>query len=220
MTDGEMEKLLQNRAPLFAPEPEGNFASYRESLVSYFREVCAVNLLPTTRVVDQLFKPHLNGYSKTNHTYYPVYAVNYGGQITKDFASILENLTGTSQLKRLTFDAWNSHDPSRPLIAIEETKKWCPACFQAMACEERRLHDPLFWSVKGVEICPLHSIFLERRCPHCGKKSFPMLISTDVAGFCPSCHGWLGSNGREIVKNSDETFKYYDWVANAYFASS
>jgi len=215
MTDEELEKLILNRAPLFAPEPEGDFGSYRESLVSYLRAVCAANFLSSARVIDQVIRSRLKSYCNPGHHNYPVYALNHGGQITQEFTKILEDLTGKALLERLSLNAWNVSDLAKPLIAIEREKKWCPACYQTMVREDRRLHDPLIWSVKGVEICPLHSTFLERRCPHCGKESFAMLVGTDVAGFCPSCQWWLGSNGREIGTTSDETFKYYDWVAKA-----
>lgn len=209
----EIDYRLPLRSALIPVATEGQGTSKREALTSVLSAICANNALSIKSVLKHLpFSPS-SSYIKQVSSEYPVYVANFGGKVTSEVSRIFEQATGLRDLNQHSLFAWNSGNPSAPIIALDKFKKWCPACYADSVAADCRPYVQLCWLIQGVEICPVHCTKLETHCSNCGNGDFSFLRNHDVAGFCPKCLAWLGEHPRHLPTVGDENLQYQWWVA-------
>lgn len=205
---------LPPRLPMILPAAICSSGPATEAMTSVFRGICEANHLAMRAVIKQLPFVGTSAYLSNASSEYPLYAANHGIKVTNDIHTVIETLTGYEAAQAHSFAKWNARDPARPIIALSNFRKWCPACYLDDALSEKRIYDRLAWMPKGVEVCVRHGTRLESSCLNCGKKSFSFIRNDDVAGYCPKCHVWLGGVGRTYPSDHDEQVRYRWWVAN------
>ncbi len=77
----------------------------------------------------------------------------------------LEELTCIKNLSFLTMQPWKGI--ISPYMLIRKEKYWCPTCYSEMKEKFGFVYDPLIWSLKVIETCPIHNTFLAKICPSC-----------------------------------------------------
>jgi hypothetical protein len=87
------------------------------------------------------------------------------------FAARLAELTHQPEVARLGL-GWMC-DVVTVQEAIKKHCAWCPRCLKDSLQGRRPAYVPLLWSIKAVEVCPLHGVPLRSSCAHCGT-AFPM----------------------------------------------
>lgn len=207
--------VIPPRTPYFSVCPTGSGTANRESLASVFRGMCEANQLSMRSVLHDVTTERVRSYLALSPSEYPLYAANFGAQITEDVATVLFELSGIAGATGHSFTNWNSRDRARPIVAVDRFHKWCPCCYSADLRENHRVHDRLAWAAQGVELCIRHGVLLETRCEWCGREDFAFIRNRDVAGFCQSCGRWLGGSSRPFPPELDEGARYKWWVARA-----
>lgn len=210
--------LLPARTTLLPIEPINPESSTRESLSSYFRRLCAANGLRVSRVFSMLILPCLSGASPSvKRSGYPAYDyrwVNGNGKSSTEWTEILETLTRSNGLRRLTLLDWSERS-AKSIVLLERHRKWCPTCYQQAVDRGEPVYDQLAWTIRGFDCCPEHGVPLENICPHCHKGPFHYLTGNDVAGFCPHCHKWLGSHTEVSRDRHGNVDTYSLWTAQS-----
>jgi hypothetical protein len=122
----------------------------------------------------------------------------------------LEVLTSVEKIKHLSFFQLKAVLTNQSLIKV--CKAWCPLCLDVWRKEKRTIYEPLIWAVKVVNICLIHSIYLENKCRNCSTHIY-FLERTIRIGFCPKCNTWLGRQSeKDINKCSETDFDWQKWV--------
>lgn len=76
-----------------------------------------------------------------------------------------------------------------PLIRPKQA--WCSECLSEFREKRHGIYQPLLWSIRDVNACPVHGIELTTRCFVCAKEHKP-LTRYQWNGCCPRCATWLG----------------------------
>jgi len=204
---------LPPRFPLILPPAICSSGPATEAMTSVFRGICETNHLAMRAVIKQMSFVGTSRYLPLVSCEYPLYAANHGIKVTNDIHTVIETLTGYEAAQAHSFAPWNARDPARPIVSLNDFRKWCPACYLDDALSENRIYDRLAWMPKGVELCTEHGTRLESSCLNCGNNSFSFIRNNDVAGYCPKCHAWLGGAGRTYPRDHDEQVRYRWWIA-------
>jgi transcriptional regulator with XRE-family HTH domain len=98
---------------------------------------------------------------------------------------------------------------------IRRTKAWCPLCYDEWRRHNKRLYEPLMWSLEVVTVCRYHQCPLEMRCPHCNRNSF-FLAPYARPGHCSYCQLWLGEVSEQGFQCSvvDDEHRWQYWIAD------
>lgn len=103
----------------------------------------------------------------------------------------LTEMTGQSDLDLLTLL------PLRGLVANRSlTKKghrYCPCCLEQDKQHGVAPHFRLLWSMRAVNVCPVHQTTLISGCRHCGKPVQLLCGRAGLVGWCSHCGHFLGS---------------------------
>ena len=179
---------------LFGAVPIGCGRGDVESLTGFFARLCLSRFVKATRVVRAFVLDRCPSDLLPSH---PLRVGNFLSRHSSrldlqsdsalPFATALEDLTGISDLHRLSFSA------CVPLLDLgslrylgRHRKRWCPACLAASVSDGSPPHEPLLWRFALVERCPIHRLELLDRCPVCAR--FQPLITQGVpVGHCVYC---------------------------------
>ncbi len=112
-------------------------------------------------------------------------------QTAAEAVAILEKLSSVAGLDALTLLKFGK-SVAGPLIRPKQA--WCSECLSEFREKRHGIYQPLLWSVRDVNACPLHGIELKTRCTVCAKEHKP-LTRYRWNGCCPRCDTWLGSKG-------------------------
>ncbi len=200
---------------LVATAPVRRTGPWRESLLSLFIRCCAENQLAPRQVLAKLIVPAMNKQYFRASDNYPTQATNFGGSTTVEFAGAFGMLTGQSDLRTLTLDIFNANSAKRQIVAVDFNRRWCPACYQESTDAGATVYDQLIWSIKHVDVCRLHNVYLESHCRHCNKLRTNKVSSFEVLGFCQHCKKWLGWKGKPFLRALDAHTEFQDWCAAA-----
>ena len=201
---------IPSRSRLFPLKPIGIGTPYVESLTSYLTRLAeAHTVLVGVLVLEEIKSVISKQYKSRDLFCIKQYtgAINGTGVIANDLAQALEQLTLRQDLTLLTLLKWSQVFPKRQLT--RSVKTWCPKCYQDWLSQNRVIYDPLLWSFDLVNICSIHKIYLQTRCPHCLPELTP-LATNSRPGYCSNCRQWLGQNNiSDISIIEDQRWQTY-----------
>ena len=146
---------------------------------------------------------------------FPTHTTNFGGMTTSDFVAAFSKFTGQENLQSLTLDIFNHSVSKKQLVAVDRNRKWCPACYQESAEAEAIVYDQLIWSIKHVDVCRIHNVYLESSCRACKRPRTNKVSSFEVIGMCQHCREWLGWSGKPFARSFDSQTEFQDWCTGA-----
>ncbi|MGX1199218.1 transcriptional regulator with XRE-family HTH domain [Parvibaculum sp. MBR-TMA-1.3b-4.2] len=116
------------------------------------------------------------------------------GTPSQALISAIEELTGLSQLSRLTLSSYKPFLPSKG--QGNQPRKWCPLCLN----EQRLLgavYSKLAWEISTTPACIHHGVRLVSACSFCGGYigHRSQYYTHSRLGFCRKCKSWLGGDG-------------------------
>jgi len=175
--------------PLLGVDPIGRNTLVVESLLSWFIRLAREHAVSPRALLKDAIGQYVPGIASLCYaSFYRRHAatVNGLGRYAALFAGALAELSGTTGLRQHTLLPW------RPVLAtqgsplISPTQRWCPHCLADMIDSGVDPYRPLLWSVRIVEICPLHKLALQRLCPHCGVLQ-PVIPRWPDIVYCDTC---------------------------------
>jgi hypothetical protein len=205
------------RSRLYHLSPCGVGTSWVESLTSYINRLAwmyrvSSRLLVAQEIVPQLSSefqiPSLTKLSTFSRS--SAMSLNGIGDMADEWATILERLTGRSDLHRLTLRSWLGELPSRG--HLWKTPAWCPVCYTEWREQKLPLYQPLLWMLQLVTTCSRHQVLLEDRCPSC-QKCQSLRTRKSTPGHCTQCQTWLGKPLGVVVEQ--ETLDWQEWVIHS-----
>lgn len=180
------------RSRLYQLEPIGIGTPYVESLTSFIIRLAEAHCLLPRTLINEIIAPQLQKVFVKRCTsrglgalFEKAKTINSNGNIARDFIQALESLTFHENLQLLTLLSWSDVIVSKGLFRSH--KAWCSACYQEWFTKDTIIYEPLIWSIKAVEICPKHNIYLSDTCHHCHEK-LPLLTWHSRLRFCSKCH--------------------------------
>lgn len=201
------EKPVFERSYLYSLEPIGIGTIYTESLTSYIsrlankHNITVYNLITKIILYVCLVKKNLPApafYSWYTHSY----SLNGFSKNSFIFVSAIAELTKREDLSKLTLNSWVQMFSAEELF--KHDKYYCPACYQDQKNNNIDLYDPLLFSLKLVNMCPLHKVKLLSKCIYedCQKPQL-LLASNSLIGYCQHCYRWLGKEVFDLEKPTE-----------------
>ena len=202
---------------LFSLEPIGVGTATVESLTSYLARLAeahsvTVGTLVGEVIAEELGKEYLLRSSKHGGSrfYEQASALNGSGKQAADLSSALLRLTGCD-VSPLTLQSWRTILPATKLL--RNKKAWCPICLENWKQNQQLIYEPLIWYFKLSNICILHNVVLNTRCPLC-ESEIPVLSRKSRNGYCSYCGCWLGSPKAYTPKTESSNFLWYHFVVS------
>ena len=216
---GKFQTLdIPSRSRLYGLEPRGMETVWSESLTSYINRLGWAHRVSPGELVAQELLPHLGSdypsYQLTAFCRHPAIVLHGNGEQARKWSTLLERLTGQSDLSHLTLQRWIGNLSSRG--QLQRNPAWCSACYMQWREQEVPVYQPLLWQYQVVSICAKHKQPLETYCPQCHR--FQSVISTKrfQPGACTQCGAWLGvSAGTQSQRVNDEEAAWQQWVLHA-----
>lgn len=205
---------LNDRSYLYRIPPIGIETPSVESLTSLITRLSEAHCVPTSVLISKTISPALKKiFLKSKDSrglrafFNRSHALNGYGDMAEDFIQALERLAFQNNLQFLTLSNWKGVLVEKGLL--RNIKVWCPLCYQEYRNSKKTVYDHLLWTIKEVNVCPVHQHPLQVTCPHCGREN--TWLTWDIrVGYCPNCQCWLGTNYRDVSSNISE----WDlWVA-------
>lgn len=196
--DDDVSVIDWNTTKLFSMGPQGLGTSRVEGLSGYISRLSTEHCTTTGRLFAEMFTPYLNKYYLNeilkrggNGFYDSAHMINGSSIAAEQFSTMLNELTGMSNLQELTLLRFANIIPQRGLLRPVRT--WCPECYEEMVKSTSAIvYDPLVWSIRAVSICTKHLALLMEVCPGCTRPNL-MMDRRSSPGFCSHCNAWLGS---------------------------
>ena len=172
---------------LFSLPPIGVGTAQIESLTSYLARLAeahsvTVGTLVGEVIAEELRKVYLLRSSKHGGSrfYEQASGLNGSGKQATDLSSALFRLTGCD-VSSLTLQSWRDILPAIKLL--RNKKAWCPICLENWRDNHQTIYEPLIWYFKLSNVCNLHNIVLNTRCPLC-ESEIPVLSRKSRNGYC------------------------------------
>lgn len=197
------EPAVPPRSKCFHLQPMGFGTGYVECLTSYFSRLAVEHSVSAGALTHRIMIPRNAGKRnmfscavscRVSRLRCPTSGINSLGSMAARFASVVEELTGRSDLHYLTMLTWRELLP--PQLLTRGMGAWCPHCINEWRETGRSVYIPLLWTLEIVKHCPLHQSPLQLMCPHC-KAPQPFIAQLSPNGFCARCKRWLGKAVRE-----------------------
>lgn len=188
---------LPPRSRFYRLEPVGIGSAWVESLTSYFTRLAQAHSVQLSTLTFYEMLPllglqHVN--SLDAHVWRSSASINTVGEVARNWAAVLNTLTGRADLQLLTLRPWAAALHARGLSRGE--KAWCPRCYEEWRTTDQPVYDPLAWSIASVQHCLKHGVALVKTCPACSRRVSP-LTTHSRPGMCPYCGQWLGRPARD-----------------------
>ena len=191
---------LPKRSHLYHLQPIGVGSAYVESLTGYIARLAEAHSVATgallslelrSRVLPGSGTPSTEQKRPLNSSFiYDAHILNGLGECPRQWAHVLESLTGRVSLHCLTMLNWGQVISNCDLL--RRVRAWCPHCYDSWRSANQRIYEPLLWNICAVTVCSIHGRPLERCCPQCKRES-PLLTSKARPGYCYRCRRWLGA---------------------------
>jgi ribosomal protein S14 len=207
-----MRPDMPPRSRLYALEPCGLGTPLIEGLPSYVLRLAAWHQVPVALLLERELLPRLPtplpppGRHGHWHTFRRV--LSSFTATTAQWVQVLADLTGRTDLARLTLLPWQAVLP--PATLRRYTHAWCPACYAAWHAAEQPRYTPLLWQIRAVTHCPQHGTPLQEQCPTCGQPQ-PTLAWRKQLGVCRQCQTPLRvfvANGQKPTLTFSEATVY------------
>lgn len=204
------------RSRLNPLRPIGRGTGLVQSLPSYIHHLAASHRLPTWTLVCRIIAPQFSRKTvATKHGHCDLFG-NMGAstlgnnQTAAEAVGIVEELTSVAGLDALTLLKFGK-SVAGPLIRPKQA--WCSECLSEFQEKKHGVYQPLLWSIRDVNACPLHGVELKTRCSVCAKEHKP-LTRYAWNGCCPRCNNRLGGN-RETQPATDWEVRVAQTAADA-----
>jgi transcriptional regulator with XRE-family HTH domain len=184
---------------LYHLRPAGFGTGAVESLTSYFARLAQAHCVSAGALTHHELLPRHAGKRNmfacavTAKTRCFTSTINNVGNSAARFAKVVGELTGRTDLSRLTMLPWKSVLP--PQLLTRGVAAWCPRCFTTWRDNGKIVCMPLLWALEVVKYCPDHRCPLQLVCVNCGKPQ-PLLGQRCPLGYCSHCKSWLGAEGK------------------------
>lgn len=193
---------------LFQLSPQGLGTSMVESLAGYIARLANEHCIKTGRLFIDVLTPYLNKFylneiSKRggNGFYDSAHMINGNSVAAEQFSTMLNDLTGNTNLQQLTLLRFAKAIPQRGLL--RNVRAWCPECYEEMKQSNSAIvYEPLIWSLRAVSVCRKHHRFLIELCPSCTRTNL-LIDRRSSSGFCSHCNAWLGRANTEKMDRCD-----------------
>jgi hypothetical protein len=191
---------------------------WTESLTSYLNRLGWVHRVSPLGLVAQELVPHLSSEHLparlTAFCRYAAMGLNGNGNLAHEWSTLLEQLTGQSDLSLLTLQRWIGNLLSRG--HLQKTPAWCSACYTEWREKCLPIYQPLLWQYQAITLCPEHQQRLEKRCPQCSRLQSAISANRFEPGACTQCGAWLGSErDTKAEQGSDDEIAWQQWVIRA-----
>jgi TniQ len=194
------KSMLPKRSYLYHLQPIAVGSAYVESLTGYIARLAEAHSVATGALLALELRPRVSPGSGTasreqerphNSSFiYDAHILNGLGECPRQWAHVLESLTGRVSLHSLTMLNWGQVISNCDLL--RRVRAWCPHCYDSWRSANQPIYEPLLWNICAVTVCSIHGRPLEHCCPHCKRES-PLLTSKARPGYCYRCRGWLGA---------------------------
>ncbi|GEM_PF-3663977 len=144
------------------------------------------------RRVTEVFGSQAHGKSATQDC--TAHTINGTGRSARRTARALDAGAAREGHGRLTLDAWSPLFGWEPNYLVRTELAWCPECWAADA--EWPYHR-LLWTLKGVQACPHHGIYLKTCCDACGQIQ-ATLPTRPFLSICRCCEASLISREHNV----------------------
>jgi hypothetical protein len=214
------EVKMPPRSKLYCLTPEGLGTVEVESLTSYINRLAWTYRVSSWILVTQEILPCYNGpYSLGSAPHQMggfgrtrAMRLNGTGEVAREWAKTLEQLTMRSDLHLLTADSWASGLPNWGFL--RSAPVWCPACYQQWQEQGQSLYQPLLWALQTVTVCLHHRQPLLEQCLFCQKKQSAIGAKT-APGYCTQCGAWLGKASGSVDLANEDLLNWQTWVVSA-----
>jgi hypothetical protein len=186
---------IPDRSHLYSLEPLAHGTGGIESASSYLSRLAMAHTVSTWSLLKCEIGPQLFGEEATLRYRLGELVTTLGAAFngengtSRALVSILQGLTGRTDLARLTMGFCRGFVSPRYLVQVKQA--WCGECLSEWKSEGRELYSPLLWHLMAATVCPKHGSVLRTACPKCDSKFHP-LTAHSRPGYCPRCGTWLG----------------------------
>lgn len=186
---------ISTRSVLYPLEPIGIGTAYVESFTSYINRLALKHSLYIKDLFANIIirkyneKDYINSLNIQSLFNSPS-TINGTTNISNKLVEIFMDLTTRRDLNQMTVLSFSN---LFSLDLINRNKSYCPKCYEYYRSSEFEVYDPLIWFFKVINICSIHHVYLEKKCPYqdC-RRELPYLKRFSVPGYCPYCNKWLG----------------------------
>jgi AraC-like DNA-binding protein len=195
----DSDKILPERTHLYHLQPLGIGSIFVESLTGYIARLAEAHDISPAMLLNRELLPRMRATSNSglrkaavpmDSTFlYDSHVLNGAGEHPPNCVQVLENLTGTENLRAMTLLRLGEVLSAQHLLRAQQA--WCPACLEEWRCSGSPIYEPLLWAIACVSYCPAHRCALSARCPHCGQ-TLHTLSARSRPGYCCRCQQWLG----------------------------
>lgn len=190
------EPVLPPRSRLYSLSLIGVGSAAVESITSFIARLARAHAVSTWMLLKhelapKVLNPEANLRNRLSElTAEMGAAFNGENETSRKLITVLSDLTKRPDLAQGTMSFCAGLVSPRKLVSVKQ--RWCPHCLNEMKSAGHELYYHLLWHVFSVKACPKHHQQLSSHCPHCRKDFSPLRANTHP-GYCPKCHGWLGS---------------------------
>lgn len=186
---------------LYCLEPFGMGTPHVEGLDSFLIRLSAAHCVSPRDLIRYELVPNdsaLRGTLQSNFSTRYARTINGLGPYAFGLSSVLNRLTGRSDLQKLTLLPLKSIFTANGASLLSNTKRWCPACIAEHRLHGREAFRPLLWSLDLFTACPTHGLPLSAHCPKC-RRTQPHVPDVPLIDACMHCGAYLGL---QVVKDA------------------
>ncbi len=197
--DDDSDSALPERTYLYHLQPLGIGSILVESLTGYIARLAEAHDISPAMLLNRELLPRMQATSSCgtrkaavlmDSTFlYDSHVLNGAGEHPPNCVQVLENLTGTKNLRAMTLLRLGEVLSTQHLLRAQQA--WCPGCLEEWRYSGRTIYEPLLWALVCVSFCPAHLCALTVRCPHC-QQTLHTLSARSRPGYCCRCQQWLG----------------------------
>lgn len=175
---------------LYGLQPRGAGTGSIESLDSYIVRLAKAHVVAARSLLDNVLSKELGGTpyrSAWSNCRAAAWAALGGtGELGRHWVTILERLTGRSDIRGMTVGWMDKVIASHGLI--DPPGRYCPECIKNDVAGASEPFNRLLWRIKLVTACPLHGVTLRRRhCLNAEHSKINNFMRALSAGYCSTC---------------------------------
>lgn len=204
--------VLPPRTFLYHLAPHASESIWCESLTGYINRLAWTHHVSPRALVAQVINPLLPSPVPFVAAFglQPAMGLNGNGAQVSTWANVVGQLTGRTDLERLTFVPFLGDFLSHRFL--RKTPAWCPTCLAEWKAAERPLYQPLLWMLQLVTHCPIHHQLLVDRCPTCDKRQKVLATDKTRPFECTSCASWLGKESKSPLIGEETVLRWQTWL--------
>ena len=154
----DSDKILPERTHLYHLQPLGIGSIFVESLTGYIARLAEAHDISPAMLLNRELLPRMRATSNSglrkaavpmDSTFlYDSHVLNGAGEPQPNCVQVLENLTGTENLRAMTLLRLGEVLSAQHLLRAQQA--WCPACLEEWRCSGSPIYEPLLWAIACV----------------------------------------------------------------------